>query len=173
VYIVVPLRLKRPSSIAVLFFKRLPFTDPLSKEDFLPSCDENISIHDLIAMQHLLAQSGEKYEQVMCRLWVVGTLRARLKHLTDRQCGQLLFDYVWNDLRYFSPAMAICEEAKRRLMRSEVGGPESAQEFLPIPTDCPKCGMEMIFSYGIEEPDFLECLSTNCKYRMNCDTNQP
>jgi hypothetical protein len=123
-------------------------------------------------MQHSLAQSGEKYEQVMCRLWVVGTLKTRLKHLTDRQCGQLLYDYVWNNLCYFSPAMAICEESKRRLMRSEAGSLECPEGILPILTNCPKCGMEMLFSYGIEEPDFLECLSTNCKYRMRLDAKE-
>jgi hypothetical protein len=123
-------------------------------------------------MQNSLAQSGEKFEQLMCRLWVVGTLKRRLTLLTDRQCGQLLYDYVWNDLCYFSPAMAICEEAKRRLMRSQAGTMECPEEFLPTPPNCPQCGMEMLFSYGIEEPDFLECISTSCKYRMSVDANQ-
>jgi hypothetical protein len=123
-------------------------------------------------MQHSLAQSGDKYQQVMCRLWVVGTLKRRLKRLTDRQCGQLLYDYVWDELCYFSPAMAICEEAKRRLMRSGAGIMEFPEELLPTLSICPKCGMEMLFSYGIEEPDFLECLSTDCKHRIAVDANQ-
>ena len=51
-------------------------------------------------------------------LCVSGMLKKRLARLTDEELGQLLVEYVSNELTMFSPEAAICEEAARRMFRA-------------------------------------------------------
>lgn len=82
------------------------------------SSESNIDLNALIAAYGKLTQSSEPYERVVGSLCVAGILTKRLAPLTDGQIGQLLSDYVWDELTLFSPQMAICEEAVQRLLRS-------------------------------------------------------
>jgi len=87
-------------------------------------------------------------------------LDRRLGALNDRQIGQLMSEEVAPDLLVFQPELTICCQATQRLFRSEKGSFSeddlaSQQQHPP----CPKCGNEMLLRYGVDEPDFYECMS--------------
>jgi hypothetical protein len=35
----------------------------------------------------------------------------------------------------------------------------------PLRPPCPVCGNDMLFHYGVDEPDFFECSSLGCEHR--------
>jgi len=111
--------------------------------------------------------SKHPFEQVVCTLWVAGTLKLRLAQLTDRQIGQLLWDHVLDDLTLFGPDAAICEQAVRRLLRSEGGSwTEDDKSVMDEGTPpCSACGSETIYHVGIGEPDFLLCVRADCEHK--------
>lgn len=98
-------------------------------------------------------------------------LAERMRSLSDRQVGQLMFDHIGDEYAFGSPETAICNEATQRLFRSPAGA-RSIDEFfndphmLPL---CPRCGEAMMRFVGIGEPDYLECVSTRCGYAMQND----
>jgi hypothetical protein len=98
---------------------------------------------------------------------VDSTLSDRLNGLSDRQIGQLLFDFCWAECYFASPELSIVTQAIDRLRRSTGGGipNEEAEESRKQQPVCPKCGTEMFLHYGIDEPDFWLCDYVACRHR--------
>ena len=118
---------------------------------------------DLIEIQRMLANAEHPFERLVGTLFVAGMLDMRLAKLTDRQIGQLMFDHFRNRLGILLPETTICDHATRRLFRSTNGNFAAEEmEKQRQRTTCPKCGNEMLLHYGIDEPDFLECVLLNC-----------
>ena len=91
----------------------------------------------------------------------------RLNGFSDRQIGQLLFEFCWPGCYFNSPELIIVTQAIDRLRRS-TGGTitnEEAQDNLKQQPVCPKFGNEMFLHYGIDEPDFWLCDRTACRTR--------
>jgi len=82
-------------------------------------------------------------------------LGERLNELSDRQIGQLVFDFCRPECYFSSPELTIVTQAIDRLRRSTGGGlaNEDVQSLKQQPV-CSKCGNEMFLHYGIDEPDF-------------------
>jgi len=129
--------------------------------------DKEFDVHELIAAQRKLMNSKHPFEQVVCTLWVAGTLKRRLAQLEDRQIGQLLWDHVLDHLTLFGPDAAICEHAIRRLLRSGDGGWEEQDDSMieAAAPACPACGSETVYNVGIDEPDFLLCMRAECEHK--------
>ena len=128
--------------------------------------EQEITFCELVEIQRLLACSENPFERLLGALFVAGVLDMRLSQLTDRQIGQLMFDHFRNDLEILLPETTICDHATRRLFRS-AGGRLTAED-IEKPRQgpaCPKCRNEMLLHYGIDEPDFLECVLVNCGHK--------
>ncbi|PYV62971.1 MAG: hypothetical protein DMG97_38975 [Acidobacteria bacterium] len=133
--------------------------------------EQEITVCDFIEIQRMLADSENSFERLIGTLFVAGALDIRLAKLTDRQIGQLLFDHFRNHLGILLPETTICDHATRRLFRSTngtftAGDIEKQQQRLA----CPRCGNEMVLRYGIDEPDFLECVLLNCGHKELLNT---
>src|ERR1039457_4163152 len=96
-----------------------------------------------------------------------GALSDRLDGLSDRQIGQLLFDFCWPELYVDGPELIIVTQAIDRLRRSTGGviTSEEAQDNLTQQPVCPKCGNEMFLHYGIDEPNFWLCDCATCQHK--------
>ena len=92
--------------------------------------EEGISVEGLIDTQRRLSASKNPFERVIGTLCVAGLLKRRLAALSDAAVGQLMFDYVWNDIHVFSPELTICEVATDRLLHSSPVLVKSAKERL-------------------------------------------
>ena len=119
-------------------------------------------VRRLIDLQRRLLQSKSPFVRRIGTLLAAGALDRHLAELTDTQIGQLIFDEVGNDLGVLQPEAIICHQATRRLFRSEHG---SLVEEPPLRPPCPVCGNDMLFHYGIDEPDFFECSSLGCEHK--------
>jgi len=129
--------------------------------------EERIDVHTLVESQRRLIDSKHPFEQVVAALWVGGTLKRRLAQLTDRQVGQLVWDYVLDQLTLFGPDATICQHATERLFRS-AGGSWAEYDKSAMDEDtppCPACGSETIYHVGIDEPDFLLCGRADCEHK--------
>jgi hypothetical protein len=128
--------------------------------------DEPRSTRCLIERQRKLGESQRPIDRL--RAAVFGSaLSHRLDGLSDRQIGQLLFDFCWAECYFNSPELIIVTQAIDRLRRS-TGGPvtnEEAQDNLKQQPVCPKCGNEMFLHYGIDERDFWLCDNVSCRHR--------
>jgi hypothetical protein len=121
----------------------------------------------LIERQRKLGESPCPIDQLRAVV-LGGALSDRLNELSDRQIGQLLFDFCWAELYVGSPELIIVTQAIDRLRRSP-GGPVTNEEpqgnLGPQPV-CPKCGTEMfLLHYGIDEPDFWLCDCVSCRHK--------
>ena len=135
--------------------------------EFHDGFGEDLSTHDLIMRQQKLGASP----LVVDRLSAMGlgnTLRDRLNAMSDRQIGQLLFDFCWTQMYVDGPELGLVTQAIDRLRRSPGGliTNEEADERLQQRPLCPKCGSEMFLHYGIDEPDFWLCESVSCSHRI-------
>jgi hypothetical protein len=133
-------------------------------DEFTPPTSKEPSIWGLIEMQRRLARSKNHFIQRMGTLVSAGVLDRRLSELTDRQLGQLMFEKVGRDSTVFEPELMICNQATQRLFRSANGALDDGAS-QPQHPPCPKCENEMLLHYGIEEPDFYECVSLTCGYK--------
>jgi len=131
-----------------------------------PNQPQDIGVATLIKMQRSLSISERPFMRVVGRLFLAGMLEERLARLTDRQVGQLMFDYVCDQLGILEPEVMICQDATRRLFRSP-GGNLTAEELerQKQRPACPNCGTEMSQNFGIDEADFLECTLIGCGHR--------
>ncbi|MGC2173096.1 MAG: hypothetical protein WA555_15970 [Candidatus Sulfotelmatobacter sp.] len=128
---------------------------------------QDVTIRELIEFQRRFARSRDIFEQVVGTLFVAGVLQKRLMGLTDRQIGQLLSDVVDGQLAISEPEVTICKQATVRLARSGAGQLTTRGiEHRKGRAVCPKCSNEMLLQYGIEEPDYLECVLTSCSHRI-------
>jgi hypothetical protein len=126
--------------------------------------DEPRSTRYLIERLRKLGESPRPLD----RLYAVAmdsALTDRLNELSDRQIGQLLFDFCWPELYVDGPELIIVTQAIDRLRRSTGGAVtnEETQESLKQQPVCPKCGNEMFLHYGIDEPDFWLCDCVGCR----------
>lgn len=118
--------------------------------------------------------SSNPVERLAAALLLSGVLAERLNQLSDRPLGQLLLDEVWSKLRLLSPESTICLQAVDRLRRSansELTNEDTARDQEQRPT-CPRCGNEMLVHYGIDEPDFLECVMLKCGHKKLLNTEK-
>jgi len=125
-----------------------------------------VSTRYLIERQRKLGESPRPIDRL--RAVALGdALRDRLNELSDRQIGQLLFDFCWRELYVDGPELIIVTQAIDRLRRSTGGSftNEEAQENLMQQPVCPKCGNEMFLHYGIDEPDFWRCDYVGCRHK--------
>jgi hypothetical protein len=134
------------------------------------STDEK-PIRRLIDLQRRLLQSKSPFVRRIGTLLAAGALDRHLAELSDEQIGQLMHDEVGNDLGVLHPESIICNQATRRLFRSEHG---SLVEEPPLRPPCPVCGKDMLFHYGVDEPDFFECSSLRCMHKeyAPCQSDQ-
>jgi hypothetical protein len=123
------------------------------------------TIRSLIDIQRRLAGSGNPIGRIGA-LIAAGVLGRRLAALTDPQIGQLMIDEVDPDLGIAQPEQTICRQATQRLFRSP-GGMLTEEDLQKQSqrTQCPLCGNDMLLHYGIDEPDFLECVRLDCGHR--------
>ena len=125
-----------------------------------------MSTRDIIKRQRKLTESPRPIDRL--RAVVLGAaLGDRLNELSDRQIGQLLFDFCWPELYVDGPELIIVTQAIDRLRRSTGGAVanEEAQESMKQQPVCPKCGNEMFLHYGIDEPDFWLCDYVACRHK--------
>jgi hypothetical protein len=125
-----------------------------------------VSTRYLIERQRKLGESPRPIDRL--RAVVLGAaLSDRLNGLSDRQIGQLLFDFCWPELYVDGPEPTIVTQAIDRLRRSTGGAVtnEEAQDNLKQRLVCPKCGNEMFLRYGIDEPDFWLCDYVDCLHK--------
>ena len=130
--------------------------------------DEPRSTCCLIKRQRKLGESPLLIDRLTAMV-LGGALRDRLNELSDRQIGQLLFDFCWPELYVDGPELTIVTQAIDRLRRSTGGAVtnEEAQDSLKQQPVCPKCGNEMFLHYGIDEPDFWLCDWMDCRHKRN------
>jgi hypothetical protein len=117
----------------------------------------------LIDLQRRLAQSENKFLRGFGTLLAAAVLDRHLSELSDRQVGQLMFDEVGRDLGIAQPESTICSQATQRLFRSPGGRLEEVEVELP---ECPRCGNELLRHFGIEEPDYWQCVSLTCGHKI-------
>jgi len=125
-----------------------------------------VSTRDKIKRQRKLGKSPRLIDRL--HAVVLGAaLGDRLNGLSDRQIGQLLFDFCWAELYVDGPELIIITQAIDRLRRSTGGAVtnEEAQENLKQRPVCLKCGNEMFLHYGIDEPDFWLCDYVACRHK--------
>src|ERR1019366_6758548 len=115
-----------------------------------------MSTRYLIERQRKLGESQRPIDRL--RAAVFGSaLSHRLNGLSDRQIGQLLFDFCWAECYFNSPELIIVTQAIDRLRRSTGGAATNEEAQVKQQPVCPKCGGEMFLHYGIDEPDFWLC----------------
>lgn len=90
--------------------------------------EEEHTVRGLMEMQRRFAHSNNRFERCFGSLLTAGRLERHLATLSDRQIGQLMFDYVGGNLGVFQPEATICQHAIRRLFRS-AGGRITVEDF--------------------------------------------
>lgn len=125
---------------------------------------DEMSTRHLIKRHRKLGESPRPIDRLTSVI-LAGKLSERLNGLSDRQIGQLVFDFCWADLHVSGPELIICTHAIDRLRRSAGGGirKEEVRESLKQRPSCSKCGNEMFLHYGIDEPDFWLCDLVGCR----------
>jgi hypothetical protein len=130
--------------------------------------DEPKRTCNLIERLRKLGESLRPLDQLYA-VAVDSALTDRLNELSDRQIGQLLFDFCWAECYFNSPELTIVTQAIDRLRRS-TGGVitlKEAQDSLKQRPVCPKCGgNETYLHYGIDEPDFWRCDYVSCSHKI-------
>ena len=132
--------------------------------------NDEMPVRRLIDLQRRLLQSKSPFARRIGTLLAAGALDRHLAELSDEQIGQLMHDEVGNDLGVLHPESIICNQATRRLFRSELG---SLEDELPLRPPCPLCGNDMFFQYGIDEPNFFECTCLSCGHKEYAGSDEP
>ena len=130
--------------------------------------DDEPSIRNLIERLRKLGESPRPIDRLRAVV-LGGALGDRLNELSDRQIGQLLFDFCWPELYADGPELIIVTQAIDRLRRSTGGAvtnEEAPYNLKQLPV-CPKCGNEMFLHYGIDEPDFWLCDRVACRHKRS------
>jgi hypothetical protein len=87
----------------------------------VPHCssgEEDISIKALIDAQRRFSVSRNSFERIVGSLCMAGLLKKELSMLPDKAIGQLLFNFVLDELNLLSPETMICQVATERLINS-------------------------------------------------------
>jgi hypothetical protein len=117
-----------------------------------------LTVRELIKEQRRRLGSVNPVERLAAALLIPAALAKQLNRLADHQIGQLLLDEVWSRLSPLGPESTICLHAVDRLR----GSPEGESSGRPA---CPRCGSEMLIHYGVDQPDFFECVVLDCGHR--------
>src|ERR1035441_5071918 len=104
--------------------------------------DEPRSTRDLIERQRKLGESPLLIDRLTAMI-LGSVLGHRLNELSDRQIGQLLFDFCWAECYFNSPELIIVTQAIDRLRRSMGGAATNEEAQVKQQPVCPKCGNEM------------------------------
>lgn len=126
------------------------------------------TIRAVIEAQRQRLRSNDARVRLLGSFLHSGDIGARIMSMSDRQVGQLVFDYVGGDFCFGSPEAAICAEATERLFRSPSGirlPDERLNEPGRLPI-CPRCGAEMMHFIGIDETDYRQCASLKCQHKI-------
>ena len=123
-----------------------------------------MTIRELIAEQRRRLGSVNPVERLAAALLIPAVRARQLAKLADRQIGQLLLDEVWPRLNLLRPESTICLHAVDRLRRPKSGVPAKRLA-------CPTCGNEMLLHYGIDEPDFFECVLLSCGHKWQISSD--
>jgi hypothetical protein len=83
---------------------------------------DEVSLPKLFDQQRRLAGSHDLLERIRT-LWIGALLGERLERCSDHEIGDLL-SLVQDGLGLFSPDFAVCEHAKRRMLKSSARIPE-------------------------------------------------
>jgi hypothetical protein len=126
--------------------------------------DEPRSTCCLIKRQRKLGESPLLIDRLTAMI-LGSALSHRLDGLSDRQIGQLLFDFCWAECYFNSPELTIVTQAIDRLRRSTRGAVTNEEAQVKQQPVCPKCGNEMFLHYGIDEPDFWLCDRVACRHK--------
>jgi len=129
--------------------------------------NDEMPVRRLIDLQRRLLKSKNPFVRRVGTLLAAGALDNHLAELDDHQIGQLLLDEVGGDLGILQPEATIYHQATQRLFRSENGSLEEDETPKPERLSCPNCGNEMLFHYGIDEPDFYQCAYLNCRHKLS------
>ena len=81
--------------------------------------EQDISVKRVIEARRLSA-SKSPFDQVVGTLGLQGCSSRDSLLYPDEVLGQLMFDYVWNEMNVVSPELAICQVATQRLLGSPV-----------------------------------------------------
>jgi hypothetical protein len=126
--------------------------------------DDELSTQDLIKRQQKLGTSPLVVDRL--HAMVLGNrLGDRLNGFSDRQIGQLVFDFCWAELYVDGPELSIVTQAMDRLRRSAGGALTNEEAEVKQQPVCPKCGNEMFLHYGIDESDFWLCDRVACRHK--------
>ena len=133
--------------------------------------DEKITnekpVRRLIELQRRLLKSKNPFVRRIGILLAAGALNEHLSELDDHQIGELLLNEVGGDLGILQPEATICHQATQRLFRSPNSSLEEDETPKPERLSCPNCGNEMLFHYGIDEPDYYQCAYLNCRHKLS------
>ena len=129
--------------------------------------NDEMPVRRLIDLQRRLLKSKNPFVRRVGTLLAAGALDNHLAELDDHQIGQLLLDEVGGDLGILQPEATIYHQATQRLFRSENGSLEEDETPKPERLSCPNCENEMLFHYGIDEPDFYLCVYLNCRHKLS------
>ena len=134
--------------------------------EFDDEYDDELSTRDLIKRQQKLGASPLVVDRLTAMV-LGGRLDERLQGFSDRQIGQLLFDFCWPELDVDGPELTIVTQAIDRLRRSTAGAVTKGetQDNLKLQPVCPKCGNKRFLHYGIDEPDFWLCDRVACRHK--------
>jgi hypothetical protein len=132
------------------------------------------TIREAIEAQRERLKSGDPRRSVVEAFFRCGELSGRLRDMSDKQVGQLVFDVVIDDVPLVNPAMSVAVEASERLFRSPAGARATHEVFndpdmLPR---CPRCHHPMMHFIGIDEPDYQECVALDCGYKIEEHRNR-
>lgn len=125
------------------------------------------SVRRLIERHRQLASSKNRLVRQIGKVLATSMLDRRLTQLSDRQIGQMVRGEVERGLPLFEPETAILQQASTRLFRSVAGAlsnDDIASQRRQIA--CPSCRNEMLLHYGIDEPNFYECVSLRCGHKQ-------
>lgn len=129
------------------------------------------SVRGLIEWHRRLIESKNPFPATdWCTLLAAGALNRHLTRLTDRQIGQLMREEVGRDLGITQPETTICQQPTRclfRLLNKELRTDDITNKWGQVPG--PKCGHEVELHYGINEPDFIQCVRSGCEYKEFVD----
>ncbi|MBZ5615671.1 MAG: hypothetical protein LAO23_16820 [Acidobacteriia bacterium] len=132
--------------------------------EFDEEYDDELSTRDLIRRQQKLGASPLVVDRLTAM--VLGNrLDDRLKGFSDRQIGQLLFDFCWAELYVDGPELSIVTQAMDRLRRSTGGAVTNEEAPVKQQPVCPKCGNGMFLHYGIDDLDFWLCDYVTCRHK--------
>ena len=77
---------------------------------------EGNRVEQLIEAQRRCSVSPNPFERVVGSLLVAEMLKKRLALSPNEAVGQLMFDFVWDNIDTFSPELTICQVATERLL---------------------------------------------------------